>query len=120
MECGIRFQLFKCYLPNYVISNHVQIKKYSDCIKHIDTTEKADYLKWNNKLMKFTGTKMQKRYKLKNIKAVIKLNSNSAVYREFQATSDQFFTIKDVHNVGKEWKSKKRNSSMLSTGFNKV
>ena len=42
---------------------------------------------------------MQKRYKLKDIKNVIKLNNSLATYAKFKTTSSAFFTLKDVHNA---------------------
>ena len=45
---------------------------------------------------------MKKWYKMRNIKAAIKLNNNPAASAKLKAISSQFFNIFNIYNVGKK------------------
>src|SRR6266702_3673161 len=106
VECGMKFKLTEFYSPNCAVPDRVKITPYGDCIKHHHTIKEADSFKWNKKLIKLAGAKMQKKYKPKDIKNTIRSNDSPAVYAEFKAASNTFFILKDIYNAGNEWKLK--------------
>jgi len=65
--------------------------------------EESDRFKCSLKLRKLAGQEM-KRYKVRDIKAVIKSNNNPAASAELEAAGGQLFNIFYVHNAGKKWK----------------
>ena len=117
VECGMKFKLTEYYSPDCAVPDRVKITPYGDCTKHHHTMEEADSFKRNEKLMKLAGTEMQKRYKPRDIRNAIRSNNSPAAYAEFEAAGGTFFTLKDVHNAGNEWKSKDSSSTLLGAGL---
>src|SRR5439155_4296647 len=116
-RCGMRFKLYEFYEPDCALPTRIKIVAYGDCSEHAETMEQLDKFKRCKALMKLAGTEMQKRYKPSEIKDAIRSNSNPAAHAEFKAAGGQFFTIKDVHNAGAEWKKKNPNTSFIGANL---
>ena len=60
---------------------------------------------------------MQKRYRLKDIKDIIRLNNNPIAHAKFKATRGTFFQLKNIINASVEQKVKNPNPIYFGVGL---